>query len=62
MTARRLACDYCAEVIGVYEPLVVVIDGEARETSRAAEPSVGAEPCELYHRTCYLKSLGPAAG
>jgi hypothetical protein len=61
VTNRRLICDRCAEVIGVYEPLVVVLDGDARETSRAAEPTVGTEPAERYHRTCYLELFGPTA-
>jgi len=47
-------------VIGVYEPLVVVDDGEAREGSRAAEPELCAERAEhhhrsYYHRSCYME-------
>lgn len=54
----RLTCDHCAEVIGVYEPVVLVIDGAARETSRAAEPTIGSEPRECYHQACYLERFG----
>jgi hypothetical protein len=52
--ASRLICDHCADAIGVYEPLVVVIGGEVHETSRAAEPAIGSEAAERYHLTCYL--------
>ena len=55
MTATRLICDHCHELIGVYEPIVVVSDGEARETSRAAEPAIASEPGKCYHRDCYFE-------
>ena len=48
-------CDHCAEVIGVYEPLILVRGDEIRETSRAAEPKLLAQPGDHYHRTCYLE-------
>ena len=51
-------CDHCAEVIGVYEPLILVKGDEIRETSRAAEPNLHAQPGERYHRTCYLERSG----
>jgi hypothetical protein len=47
-------------VIGMYEPMVVVIDEEVRETSRAAEPSIIVESAERYHKACYLEHLEPA--
>jgi hypothetical protein len=47
-------------VIGVYEPFVLVIGDEARETSRAAEPAAALESGEHYHRSCYLDLFGPA--
>jgi hypothetical protein len=47
-------CPHCGEVIGVYEPLVVVIDGVPRETSRAAEPEVSATAGRaIYHSACH---------
>lgn len=58
MRALRFICDHCAEPIGVYEPVIVVVDGEVRETSRAAEPSVRSDPGQRYHRTCYLEGAG----
>jgi hypothetical protein len=58
--APRITCDHCAEVIGVYEPVVLVTDGKARETSRAAEPAVGAERGERYHLACYVERSASA--
>jgi hypothetical protein len=54
----RPICDHCADRLGVYEPVVVVIDGQARETSLAAEPAVSSEPAERYHRSCYFERFG----
>ncbi len=49
MSSRQMTCDHCDEVIGVYEPMVVVTEAGARETSTAAEPSLGLERAERYH-------------
>jgi hypothetical protein len=55
-------CDHCDEVIGVYETMVVVAGGVARETSRLAEPAPDAESDERYHRACYIEhSRSPGA-
>lgn len=54
-------CDHCDEVIGVYEPMVIVNSDEVRMTSRAAEPAIVAETGERYHRTCYLERGGISA-
>jgi len=54
-------CDWCGDVIGVYEPAVFVA-GEAHETSYAAEPELGAAATERYHRNCFATRNGqPAA-
>ena len=48
----QLRCLKCGDLIGVYEPLVRVHDGQPQETSRAAHP----DPCDgapCYHRRCY---------
>ncbi len=50
-------CRICGNVIGVYEPLVVRREGEARETSRAAQD--GQLRGELYHRDCYARVERP---
>lgn len=50
---QPMRCGHCGDVIGVYEPLVVVRDGETRSTSAAAEPHIGEEPGERFHRACH---------
>lgn len=49
----ELLCSNCGEVIGVYEPLIALVDGRPRETSRAAEPLAGEDAVPCYHRGCY---------
>jgi hypothetical protein len=46
-------CQHCNDVIGVYEPMVVVHNGAPRETSRAAEQDDGGLDGELFHAACY---------
>jgi hypothetical protein len=55
-TAPTLRCEHCREVIGVYERLVQVRDGVARETSRAAEPDLSPHPgSSHYHADCFAR-------
>jgi hypothetical protein len=58
MTKPMPLCRFCGEVIGVYEPLIVRCEGEAQETSRAAQD--GQLHGELYHRGCYAHVERPA--
>ena len=58
---QKVRCEYCGEVIGVYEGLVLATDDEVRETSRAAEPNLPLESAAPYHRACYLERFGTAA-
>jgi hypothetical protein len=52
-------CAACGKVIGVYEPLVHVIDGVAHKTSRAADPQLGqGQTLNFYHLAC--RDLGGA--
>jgi hypothetical protein len=46
-------CAHCGDVIGVYEPTVILLDGACRVTSRAAEPDAVDKALARYHRTCY---------
>jgi hypothetical protein len=41
-------------VIGVYEPMILLADGAARETSRAAEPDAATRG-DSYHGSCYAE-------
>jgi hypothetical protein len=47
-----LRCNHCGDVIGVYEPLVMLTHHEARETSLAAQPDLPARG-EYFHRACH---------
>lgn len=55
---ETLRCRACGDVIGVYEPLVTLIDGQANETSRAAREDVGALGEECYHHACFTPVHG----
>jgi hypothetical protein len=51
--SQLLRCKRCGEVIGVYEPLVKLLDGRAYETSRILEPVSSDRGGDYYHRACY---------
>jgi hypothetical protein len=46
-------CGACSDVLGVYEPIVCVMEGTARHTSRAAEPLLARSGQRCYHLGCY---------
>lgn len=49
-----LRCEHCKDVIGVYEPMIVLQDGRARTTSKGAEQDgAWALVGECYHAVCY---------
>jgi hypothetical protein len=50
-----VTCDHCGRSIGVYEPLVVFRDGEARESARAEEPGLPLS-ANYFHRACFETS------
>jgi predicted ATPase len=52
---RTLRCRRCDDVIGAYEPMVVVRDGRARTTSRAAARQSLDDADECYHEACYAE-------
>jgi hypothetical protein len=49
----RPLCARCAEVLGVFEPLIHHHDGSTHETSIAAEPDLDRAPGALYHHDCF---------
>ena len=49
---RRVSCPVCAEVIGVYEPVLVPEHGEWRATSLAREPDLRHVEPALVHVAC----------
>ncbi len=53
-TPQKPHCVHCGDVIGAYEPMILVKDGKPRKTSTSAEqdrddPHAG----ERYHATCH---------
>ena len=49
-----LRCEHCEDVIGVYEPMIVLEGGRARATSKAAEQdSAWGLTSACYHASCY---------
>jgi hypothetical protein len=47
-------CRHCGEPMGVYEPVVHVVQGRPIKTSRAAEPTLSTDPSAvIYHFLCY---------
>ena len=61
MGATLIRCRHCGEVIGVYEPLIAVERGSARESSLAREPALAYEPVARYHRDCHEYSFPRAS-
>jgi hypothetical protein len=55
---RTLRCHQCGDVIGVYEPMIVLTDGQARNTSRAAKKDTARPVGECYHHACYTQVHG----
>lgn len=49
----RLRCRYCNDVIGVYEPIVRIDDGDRQVTSLASEPWLHTAQVPCYHHSCY---------
>jgi hypothetical protein len=47
-----LRCQHCEGAIGVYEPMMVLTEGEACRTSRDAVRDAGPAD-ECYHLACY---------
>jgi hypothetical protein len=46
-------CEYCDGVIAVCAPMIVVANGRARRSSRAAQQEAGGGAGECYHLACY---------
>jgi hypothetical protein len=45
-------CETCGDVIGVYEPIVLLEPPGRRETSLAAEPELRDSALVCHHRAC----------
>ena len=58
-TSGTLTCCLCGVVIGAYEPMVLVSEGQARVTSQASEPDAAAHSGAKYHEGCYARLPRP---
>src|SRR5579875_3787550 len=57
--ARRwLFCRHCNDLIGVYEPMVLMTPELNYETSLASDPSLYQTEHRCYHRTCFDQAAG----
>jgi hypothetical protein len=51
-------CGYCNEIIGVYEPMIVLLPSGSRGTSRAAERDLTDVPETSFHKACFETARG----
>jgi hypothetical protein len=56
-----VTCRHCGDVIGVYEPMVLLHDGEALLTSRAAVDEALVHDAPRYHESCFCARRGRGA-
>jgi hypothetical protein len=49
---ERVRCEHCGEVIGVYEPMVVIVDGEPVHGSRAST-RIDLQGLPRFHGACF---------
>lgn len=49
---RALSCPVCADVIGVYEPVIAFSGAATRRTSLAREPNLASSDEMLVHYAC----------
>jgi hypothetical protein len=54
-------CQYCRDVIGAYEPLVMATPSGRHDSSLTAEPQLYGTDHPCYHRACYEQGR-PASG
>lgn len=52
-TPEKPHCVHCGDVIGAYEPMMLVEDGKPRKTSASAEQDRDPHAGECYHVACY---------
>jgi hypothetical protein len=51
-----IRCQHCGEVIGVYEPMVLELDGRPRRTSRLVEGERPLAVSACFHDACYAEA------
>jgi hypothetical protein len=58
--AKPTTCSRCGAVMGVYEPLVCLVEGRLRRSSRAADPELLKLAAACHHATCFERSIEAA--
>ena len=53
-THRLPRCAHCGDVIGVYEPMVMLTGSEALHTSYAGQPDLSLHS-DYYHGACHAQ-------
>jgi hypothetical protein len=53
---KAMRCRACGDVIGYYEPLVLLESTGTRDTSVAAEPEIRVASGQRFHRGCYTSA------
>lgn len=53
---QKPRCRHCGDVIGTYEPMIVLVDGQPRRTAIAAGAhSLALDDRQCFHDACYLR-------
>jgi hypothetical protein len=52
---QPMRCRRCGDVIGYYEPVVLITQERAHLTSAAAEPQIAKRHELLFHQACYAE-------
>jgi hypothetical protein len=52
-TPEKPHCVHCGDVIGAYEPMILIEDGKPRKTSTSAEQNRDRHASDHYHMACY---------
>ena len=61
MRDQRLRCAVCEDVIGVYEPIMVLEDSQLRVTSWLNEPELGCDQVVMHHHCALEHPPDPGA-
>lgn len=51
-----MRCRHCGDVIGAYEPMVLVTPTGPRDTSLAAERQLTGTMHPCYHEACFMRA------
>jgi hypothetical protein len=61
-TNKAPTCRRCGDVIGVYEPVIMLANGGVRDSSRRDQRDGAETVGERYHQACYSKAQSEDPG